>query len=98
MSAYSKYVVHCQKDTYDVYIGRPSKFGNPFSNRGGTLAECIVDTREEAIECYRNYILATPWLLEAVKKELKGKVLGCWCSPLSCHGEILAEIANSEDD
>ena len=98
MSKYSKYVVHCKKDKYDVYIGRPSKWGNPFSHRGGTLAECQVETREEAIECFRNYLLVTPWLLEAVKKELKGKILGCWCVPQSCHGEVLAEIANSEDE
>jgi hypothetical protein len=39
MSKYSKYVVHCKKDKYDVYIVRPSKWGNPFSHRGGIWAE-----------------------------------------------------------
>jgi hypothetical protein len=26
--------------------------------------------------------------------ELKGKVLGCWCAPEACHGDILSEFAN----
>ena len=90
-------VVHCKKEPYDVYIGRPSKFGNPFSHKGGTLAQVEVETREEAIVCFENYVYATPWLLKAIKEELKGKTLGCWCSPLACHGEVLLKIANSDD-
>lgn len=97
MSEYSKYVVHCKKDKFDVYIGRPSKWGNPFSHKPNSAAEVKVDTREEAIECFRNYIMVTPSLLEDAKRELKGKILACWCSPQSCHGEVLAEIANKED-
>ena len=27
--------------------------------------------------------------------ELKDKVLGCWCKPLACHGDVLADIADS---
>lgn len=88
------FIVHCKKEPYDVYIGRPSRFGNPFSHRGGTLAQVEVETREEAIECFENYARSTPWLLKAIKEELKGKILGCWCHPLSCHGEILVKIAN----
>jgi len=91
-------VVHCKKESYDYYVGRPSKFGNPFSHQPGTLAIHKVDSREEAIECYRNYIMNTPWLLEAAKNELKGKILGCWCHPLSCHGDVLAEIVNTESE
>lgn len=37
-----------------------------------------------------------PDLIEAAKRELKGKILGCWCAPLPCHGDVLAEIANQE--
>ena len=58
-------------EKYDIYIGRPSRFGNPFSHRGGTLAQVEVETREEAIECFENYVRATPWLLKAIKEELK---------------------------
>lgn len=86
-------VVHCKKQAYDVYIGRPSKWGNPFSHKTGTKAKYKTDTRAEAIEKYRDWILhgAGKHLLNDMH-ELKGKTLGCWCSPLPCHGDILAQL------
>ena len=85
-------------EKYDIYIGRPSRFGNPFSHQAGTLAEYKVDSREQAIEYFENYINNTPWLLKAAKEELKGKILGCFCHPLPCHGDILLKIANSDSE
>ena len=80
-------VVHCKKEPYDVYIGRPSKWGNPFVlGKDGN--------REEVVAKYKAWIEAQPALMEAAKKELKGKTLGCWCSPRLCHGDILVGIAN----
>ena len=51
-------VVHCKKEPYDVYIGRPSKWGNPFTHikDGKTLAKYVVNSRYEAIEAYREWI------------------------------------------
>ncbi len=92
-----KYVVHCKVEPFDVYIGRPSKWGNPFTHlQKATLAQWHRSTREEAVEAYRQYLLDNPELLAAVRTELKGKVLGCWCAPRACHGDILAKIANEE--
>ena len=77
-------VVHCKKSTYDVYIGRPSKWGNPF--------EIGVDgTREEVIVKYREYLLSNKHLMNDLH-ELKGKTLGCWCKPHPCHGDVIAEV------
>ena len=77
-------VVHCKKEKYDVYIGRPSKWGNPFSiGKDGT--------REEVIQKYKEWISQQPELL-ADLPSLKGKVLGCWCKPQACHGDILAKL------
>jgi hypothetical protein len=82
-----KFVVHCKKEPYDVYIGRPSKWGNPFViGKDGS--------REDVIEKYEEWLFANEELYEAII-ELRGKVLGCFCSPLACHGDILAELANS---
>lgn len=93
-------VVHCKREAYDVYIGRPSKWGNPYSHKPGTLAEFQVESREEAVARYRDYVLSRPDLLAALP-ELRGKRLGCWCAPkggfkgqLLCHGQILAELAD----
>lgn len=79
-------VVHCKRAAYDVYIGRPSKWGNPFQiGRDGS--------REDVVEKYRRWIHTKPDLLASLG-ELKDKVLGCWCKPLVCHGDVLAELAN----
>jgi hypothetical protein len=87
-------VVHCKKDRYDVYIGRPSKWGNPFSHKEGTLAKFRVKTREEAVTAYADWIKTQPELLAALP-EIKNKVLGCWCKPQSCHGDILVNLCES---
>lgn len=91
-----KYVVHCKKERYDVYIGRPSIFGNPFSFKEGTIAQFKVSSREEAVSKFEDWLLAQPELVAKVKAELKNKTLGCWCSPLPCHGDILARVANED--
>ena len=51
-------VVHCKKAPYDVYIGRPSKWGNPFTHKqdGKTLAKYVVGSRDEAVEADREWI------------------------------------------
>lgn len=95
-------VVHCKKEPYDVYIGRPSKWGNPFNI-------CPKRTRERAIAEFKHWILGddydaqclrahhpNPPTVKEIKAALKGKVLGCWCAPQACHGDILLEIANAE--
>lgn len=83
-------VVHCKREKYDIYIGRPSKWGNPFTiGRDGT--------REQVIEKYHRWIITQPELLAALP-ELKGRVLGCWCKPKACHGDVLAELADALSD
>jgi hypothetical protein len=90
-------VVHCKKEKYDVYIGRPSKWGNPFSYKEKTLAKFKVNNKEESIRAYRQWILNNPELLSQLH-ELEGKILGCWCKPYSCHGDILIELLEREKD
>jgi hypothetical protein len=89
-----KYVVHCKKEAHDVYIGRPGPWGNPFSHKAGTLAEHRVATRDKAVDAYEAWLMAQPDLVAKAKRELRGKVLGCWCHPQRCHGDVLARIAN----
>ena len=88
-------VVNKYKESYDVYIGRGSKWGNPFTHISDkkTKAEFIVDTREQVIESYRDCVVKQPQLLKDLH-ELKGKTLGCFCKPKSCHGDILVELVN----
>lgn len=90
-------VVHHNKETHDVYIGRPSVWGNPFSHKTGTLAKYKTKNRKEAIEKFREYLLNSPELMSRLH-ELKGKTLGCWCKPAACHGDVLLELANKEPE
>jgi hypothetical protein len=87
---------------FDVYIGRPmfrggwrlqgSKWANPYKiDLPGKPRD---GSREEVIAKYRQYVLERPDLMAALP-ELRGKVLGCWCLPLPCHGTVLAELADA---
>jgi hypothetical protein len=82
-------------EKYDVYIGRGSGFGNPY-------AIGFDGDRDEVIRMF-NYDFDRDLLKDGVDFKnrlnlLKGKILGCHCKPLSCHGDILAEYLNSQDD
>ena len=81
-------VVNVAREHYDVYIGRPSKWGNPFkSPRDGTRDECVAK--------YREWIVNQPKLMAEIPK-LRGNRLGCFCAPKKCHGDILAALADGE--
>lgn len=81
-----------------VYIGRGSKWGNPFTSIQGrnTLAAEVVGSREEAIEKYRqwlwNKIQAGEIQLQELA-DLHGKDLVCFCAPKPCHGDVLERAA-----
>jgi len=77
-------VVHVLKSTFDVYIGRGSPWGSPYHIN-------IDGTREEVICKYEEYLRNRPELL-AKLPNLKGKILGCHCKPLPCHGDILIKL------
>lgn len=78
---------HGPYDNY-VFIGRPSKWGNPF-----LIGEH--GNREEVVKKYEDYILNNTGLLQDLK-ELKGKILGCFCAPRKCHGDVLARLADQQ--
>ena len=84
--------VHCKSGKpYDIYIGRPSPLGNPFSHLPHTLALYRAATREGAVEAYRVWIRQQKHLTKQVKA-LYGLTLGCWCRPdQACHGDVLIE-------
>lgn len=85
MSAATR-VVNLRRERFDVYIGRAGKgqdgyFGNPFK-------------ADEGLATFRSYFL-TKLARDAEFKrrvsELRGKVLGCFCKPGPCHGDVIVE-------
>ena len=80
-----------------VYVGRAmyrggwrlsaSPLASPFRpERDGTRAEVLAS--------YRDYLLGRPDLL-ALLPGLRGRRLGCWCAPLPCHADVIAELADA---
>lgn len=73
-----------------VYVGRPTKWGNPFKiGPDGDRAECMRRYRDWALDP------AQADLRAAARAELNGKDLLCWCDlDVECHADTLLEIAN----
>ena len=84
-----------------VYVGRPSKWGNPMSVNlavGRTLDDVMKFFRAYAEKFIANYRPnCDPQYRGLNIEELRGKQLACWC-PLDkpCHADILAELANRD--
>ena len=85
-----------------VYVGRGSKWGNPYPigsmyKTGGDT--WIILNAELSVTLYKEHLIARPWgrqpLSASVAAELAGKDLACWCAPdRPCHGDVLLELAN----
>ena len=82
-------VVNIKDEPYDVYIGRPSMYGNPYKiGRDGT--------REDVLTKYYWYIKGSDWYMKKIY-ELKGKTLGCHCKPKRCHGDVIISLIEEMD-
>lgn len=82
-----------KEPNFDIYIGRGSYWGNPFP-----INEDIGHTREVVIEMYRDHLRGLyqkdrGHFIEELAK-LDGKVLGCFCKPRPCHGDVIVEVFN----
>ena len=77
-------VVNIKDDECDIYIGRGSKWGNPFRIN-------IDGNRKEVIALYEMWLINQPELMAALP-ELDGKILGCHCKPKACHGDVLEQL------
>ena len=78
---------------FDVYIGRPSKWGNPF--KIGRDADGTLWSRDAVILLYDSWVQQEITEGRLDVSELRGKVLGCYCDPLPCHGHVLARLADA---
>lgn len=76
-----------------VYIGRgkDSPWGNPFTHiPTGTLAQFVVPY-DQVLARYEQYVRESSSLINRLGT-LRGKVLGCWCRPKPCHGNVLIKL------
>ena len=86
-------IVNKYKSSYEVYIGRGSVWGNPFViGKDGS--------REEVIEKYKGYFnnkISNDVLFLNQTLNLKNKILGCFCKPLACHGDVIVEFLENPE-
>lgn len=71
-----------------VYVGRPSKWGNPF-------VIGLDGNREQVVTLFCKYIYERPELIAAARIELRGRDLVCFCAPQLCHADVLRIVANT---
>lgn len=74
-----------------IYVGRPTKYGNPF--RIGDTHPVFHDVKMDAQDAVDMY----EWGMSYIRpdlSELRGKDLACWC-PLDqpCHADVLLKLA-----
>ncbi|MCJ7561240.1 DUF4326 domain-containing protein [Candidatus Bathyarchaeota archaeon] len=71
-----------------IYVGRPSKWGNPY------VCEPRSDlTRKEAIRAYEYYLRRVLVMYPDFLEPLKGKDLACWCPEgLLCHADVILKM------
>ena len=72
-----------------VKVDRTTRWGNPFrAGEGG------IETSEEAIRAYRQWLGRNPELKRAARTELAGRNLACWCAlDGPCHADVLLQLA-----
>ncbi len=91
-----------------VYVGRPTKWGNPIKAADGCTRKAATKAYREIVASEKgaynvNYFLTHSYpATKAVRDhvvshihELRGKNLACWC-PLDepCHADVLLAMAN----
>jgi len=94
-------VVNIHLETYDVFIGRGSPFGNPYSHKEGTKAVFVVRDQASAVSAYARWLTTdfeiADWQKPSREQilELHGKRLGCYCvAGEPCHGHVLVMLAD----
>lgn len=81
------------------YVGRPSKWGNPyvFRERDLKAGRILVSDREAAVAQYEADLVADPVRLDAARRALAGHDLACYCPlDVNCHADVLLRLTNAE--
>lgn len=84
-----------------TYVGRPTKWGNPYTLGEWTCASddepniVEINTQQDIVDLFETYTI--PELLDdGLIEELRGKNLACWCKlGEPCHADVLLRLANN---
>ncbi len=84
-------IVHCKRSPYTHYIGRTGRglvsigLHNPFPIRDEAQREAVISR-------FESYARQTPAVLRIISELPEDAVLGCWCTPKPCHGEVIMKL------
>lgn len=79
-----------------VYVGRPSRWGNPYKIGDLMPGTRRRMTRDDTIRLHRQLFLKSDKDQADARRLLRGRNLVCWCWPLPCHADIQLEVANAD--
>jgi len=91
-------VVHCRYSEYTHYIGRPSSLANRYTNKSTKFSTVrgkpvvVVGSVEEAITGFELDALNDPKILIEIRELPADAILGCWCKPGPCHGDVIITL------
>jgi hypothetical protein len=89
-----------------VYVGRPTKWGNPYVLKGRSTVVHVDHNGEwwspdeapgVAVRLFREDLWSGRLGITVadVRRELAGRDLACWCPPgRACHADVLVQVAN----
>ena len=85
-------VVNIKRQAADIYIGRGSRWGNPFKIG-------VHGDRNAVIEQYAQYLESNLELVDELRAQVNAVLaegaidctLGCFCAPAPCHGDVLID-------
>jgi hypothetical protein len=92
---------------FDVYMGRPGHgfpgpFGNPFGAKMHTVRSTARgEVRDEVIRAHAEWFrkrVSSDLVFMGQVLALRGKRLGCFCKPKSCHADVIAEFVNRVEE
>lgn len=79
---------HREDFSNSVYVGRPTKWGNPYEIG-------LNGSRKEVVEKYLHHTLTMLKIDSEWLDPLRGKDLVCWCAPLECHADVILSLLDS---
>lgn len=90
------HVVNVRFSSCTHYIGRQSSYnpdehgefvrlGNPYRLTGAL-------SRGEVVNAYEEWARSQPLVLKQIKALPRNAILGCWCKPLACHGDVIIKL------
>jgi len=85
-------VINLRKEKYTVYIGRGSIFGNPFKIGINGNRKSVIEQYETDLRLKIFTISGLSPLGQAIYDLPEDAILGCYCKPKACHGDVIIKI------